>query len=120
MRSQMIFLLGNLALAFYNVGIIWAHEIDIFRTWKFLDPKTFRAVQTTHWRKLPYWVFAPVGLSLVGSIALIWYHPAGSPMGAIWGNLVCQLLSHALTAYFVGQMAGGAEHRSVGCAGTVS
>jgi hypothetical protein len=28
------FLLLNLALGFYNVGTIWAHEIDIFRSWK--------------------------------------------------------------------------------------
>jgi len=28
------FLLFNVALAFYNVGTIWAHEIDISRTWK--------------------------------------------------------------------------------------
>jgi hypothetical protein len=103
MHPQVIFLLANLALAFYNVGIIWAHEIDIFRTWKFLDLKTFRAVQTAHWRKLPYWVFAPVGLSLVGSIVLVWYHPAGSPPWAIWGNLVCQLLSHVLTATLWGR-----------------
>lgn len=94
---------GEFGTRFLQCRIIWAHEIDIFRTWKFLDPKTFRAVQTTHWRKLPYWVFAPVGLSLVGSIALIWYHPAGSPMWAIWGNLVCQLLSHVLTAILWGR-----------------
>jgi len=30
------FLLFNVALAFYNVGTIWAHEIDIFRTWKLI------------------------------------------------------------------------------------
>ena len=28
------FLVLNLALAFYNVGTIWAHEVDIFRSWK--------------------------------------------------------------------------------------
>ena len=103
MRSQLIFLVANLALAFYNVGIIWAHEVDIFRTWKLLDLKTFRTVQTTHWRKLPYWVFAPVGVSLAGSVALIWYHPTGSPSWAIWGNLVCQLLSHVLTGAMWGR-----------------
>ena len=69
------FLLINLALAFYNVGTIWAHEVDIFRTWKLLDPKTFAAVQGVHWKKLPYWVFIPVGLSLIGAVALFWYHP---------------------------------------------
>ena len=103
MHSRTVFLLANLAVAFYNVGTIWAHEIDIFRTWKLLDLDAFRRVQATHWRKLAYWVFAPVGLSLAGAIALIWYHPAGSPPWAIWGNLVCQLLSHVLTALMWGR-----------------
>lgn len=98
MHAPLVFLLANLALAFYNVGIIWAHEIDIFRSWRLLTPETFRAVQAAHWKKLPYWVFAPVVASLAGSVALIWYHPVGSPAWAIWGNLGCQLLSHLLTA----------------------
>ena len=75
-----VFLLLNLALAFYNVGTIWAHEIDIFRSWKLLDPRNFHAVQRVHWRKLPYWVVTPVSLSLLGSIVLVWYHPSNSPL----------------------------------------
>ena len=71
-NNRTIFLIANLALAFYNVGIIWAHEVDIFRSWKLLDARTFHAVHSAHWRKLPYWVFAPVGLSLGGPIALVW------------------------------------------------
>ncbi len=51
------------------------HEIDIFRIWKLLDQKTFHTVQGVHWKKLPYWVFIPVGLSFIGAIALFWYHP---------------------------------------------
>jgi hypothetical protein len=47
-----VFLLLNLAIAFNNAGAIWAQEIDIFRSWKLLDPKTFHAVQRVHWRKL--------------------------------------------------------------------
>jgi len=94
----MIFLLLNLALAFYNAGTIWAHEVDIFRSWKLVDARTFPAVQSAHWRKLPYWVFVPVGLSLAGSVALIWYHPEGSPAWCIWGNLSFLVLSDALTA----------------------
>ena len=93
-----IFLLLNVALASYDVGAIWAHEVDIFRSWKLLDPETFHRVQSLHWRKLPYWVFAPVALTLIGSITLIWYHPPGSPAWAIWGGLACQLAPHILTA----------------------
>lgn len=93
-----IFLLLNVALAFYDVGAIWAHEVDIFRSWKLLDPETFHRVQSLHWRKLPYWVFAPVALTLIGSITLIWYHPPGSPAWVIWGGLACKLGPHILTA----------------------
>ena len=65
------FLLLNLALAFYNVGTIWAHEVDIFRSWKLVDANSFARVQGAHWRKLPYWIFLPVGLAFGGAIALI-------------------------------------------------
>lgn len=91
------FLLLNLALASYNVGTIWAHEVDIFRSWKLLDTDTFRRVQSAHWSKLPYWVLAPAALALIGSIALAWRHPPRSPVAAVWGGLACQLASNALT-----------------------
>src|SRR5256885_4865101 len=93
-----IFLLLNLALAFYNVGTIWAHEIDIFRSWKFVNAESFRSIQRVHRRKLPYWIFAPVGFALLGGIVLIWYHPANSPLWAISGALICQILASGLTA----------------------
>jgi len=96
-------LLLNLVLAFYNVGTIWAHETDIFRTWKLIDPDDFPKVQTVHWKKLPYWIFTPVGLALCGGVALVWYHPDGSPMWAIWANLICQVLAIVLTAVLWGQ-----------------
>ena len=98
-----IYLLCNLALGFYNVGTIWAHEVDIFRTWKLIDAKDFPRVQNTHWRKLPYWVFAPVAVALLAAIVLIWFHPAGSPSWGIWGVPGCQVISLVLTAVFWGR-----------------
>jgi hypothetical protein len=71
--NPVTFLLLNLALAFYNVGTIWAHEVDIFRSWKLVDPDSFSLVQGAHWRKLPYWVFLPVGLALAGLIQVCRY-----------------------------------------------
>lgn len=100
--SANTFLLLNLALAFYGVGAIWAHEVDIFRSWKLLDPETFHRVQTVHWRKLPYWVLFPVALTFIGAVALIYYHPAGSPVAAIWGALGCVIASDLLTAFLWG------------------
>ena len=101
--TKEIFLLLNLVVAFYNIGTIWAHELDIFRTWRLLDSKTFHAVQGDHWRKLPYWVFTPVGISFVGSILLFWYHPDKIPSAEIWLAFIIQFLSHFLTAIFWGQ-----------------
>lgn len=98
-----LFLLLNLALAFYLVGAIWAHEIDIFRSWKLLDVKDFHAVQAAHWRKLRHWVLTPLGVAFAGSLGLIWYHPNISPGWAVWGNLAAQALSHALTAMYWGR-----------------
>ena len=101
MNGKLLLLL-NLALSFYLVGAIWAVEIDIFRSWKLIDPRDFRTVQSVHWRKLPYWVFAPLALALLGSISLVWSHPKMSPPWAVWGNLGAQVAAHLLTAFFWG------------------
>src|SRR5580692_6928045 len=106
MMSASVFLLLNLALAFYNVGTIWAHEIDIFRTWKLIGRAQFHQVQMSHFRKIPYWIFAPVGLALLGNVALLWYHPDNSPRWCVWAALALQLLSILLTAAFWGQWQG--------------
>jgi hypothetical protein len=97
------FLLLNLALAFYNVGTIWAHEVDIFRSWKLVPAEAFHRLQTVHWHKIPCWVLLPVALSFAGSVTLIWYRPANSPAWAPWTALGCQLASHILTAIFWGR-----------------
>jgi hypothetical protein len=96
------FLFLNLALAFYNVGTIWAHEVDIFRSWKLLNESSFRDVQSTHWRKLPYWIFAPVAIALICGVKLLSWHPAGAPRWSIVGALSSQALSLVLTAFLWG------------------
>lgn len=100
--TESSFLILNLALAFYLVGAIWAHEVDIFRNWRVLDPENFHRLQTVHWKKLPYWIFAPLALAFAGSLILVRYHPPGSPSWAVWGSLGAQLLAHILTAVFWG------------------
>lgn len=96
------FLLLNIALGFYNVGTIWAHEIDLFRTWKLIGREEFHAVQRTHFRKLPYWIFAPVFLAMVGGVTLLWYRPAGSPTWCAGTALGLQALSATLTVVMWG------------------
>jgi hypothetical protein len=114
MDPAKFFLLANMALSFYLVGTIWAVEVAIFRSWKLIDSKDFHTVQRVHWSKLPYWIFTPLGLALIGAIGLIWYHPAGSPGWAIFGNLGCQVLSLFLTAILLGPVARAAQPRQCG------
>ena len=45
----------------------------------------------------------PVGLGLVGSLLLIWYHPANSPPWGIIGSPGSQALSTVLTGIFWGK-----------------
>jgi len=65
--TPLTFLILNLGVGFYNVGTVWANEIDIFRSWKLLDQKDFERVRQAHWKKLPYWVLFPWGLAIAGS-----------------------------------------------------
>ncbi|KHL04299.1 hypothetical protein LK10_05985 [Sinomonas humi] len=78
------------------------HEVDIFRSWPLMGDR-FRRVQDAHWRKLPYWVFIPVGLGLGLAVVLVWFHPRDSPAWGVGGSLGCQVLSLALTAVFWGR-----------------
>jgi hypothetical protein len=96
------FLLLNVALAFYNVGTIWAHELDIFRSWQLIGPR-FHEVQSAHWKRLPYWVLVPVAAAFAGTLALLWYHPAASPRWAIAVAFGCQAASAILTGLFWGR-----------------
>jgi hypothetical protein len=98
-----------MALAFYNAGTIWAHELDIFPTWRLVGAN-FHEIQTAHWRRLPYWVFGPVIAAFGGSVALVWNHPPQSPVWAIAGTLGCQGASIVLTALFWGRWQGALSH----------
>jgi hypothetical protein len=104
--SPPVFLTLNLAVAFYNVGTIWANHLDIFPTWRLVGRKEFPRIHQAHWKKLPYWVLLPWGLEIAGATALIWYHPANSPVWAIYGGASCVWLSLILTILMWGPWQG--------------
>jgi hypothetical protein len=95
--NPLIFLTLNVAIAFYNVGMVLACHLDIYPTWGLIGLKEFPIVHQAHWKKLPYWVFLPWGLEIAGATALVWYHPATSPAWAIYGGAACVWLSLILT-----------------------
>ncbi|MDQ4214382.1 hypothetical protein [Microbacterium capsulatum] len=92
-----VLLLIDLLIGGYNFGTIWAHEADIFRTWRLVGAR-FSEVQSTHWRRLPYWVFSPVALGLILAAVLPWIAPASWPAWGVWGSFVLQVVSLVLTA----------------------
>jgi hypothetical protein len=95
----------------YLIGTIWAMEIDIFRSRKLVDPQEFHTVQSVHSQKLPYWIFAPLGIALVGSFALIWHHPRHiSRVGHLGKSGVSARVSSTYRN-LVGQMASKIEQR---------
>ena len=102
-----LFLLGNLVLASVIAGFVWAHQIEIFRAWRLLDKESFRAVHDAHWRTLPVWI-VPIVLSTAGSLALIFYHPTGSPVWAIGAGIACQALVQTGGGLYPGWSASGA------------
>ena len=103
MDNRLLLFILTLSISLYNVGTIWAMEVDIFRSWKLIEPGNFQEVQFRHWKKLPYWIFIPVGLALIGSLIMIWYHPDHSPGLAICISVGSQVLSLFLTAIFWGR-----------------
>jgi hypothetical protein len=109
--SPAALLLPNLALASYAVGAIWVHEVDICRSWTLVDSAAFGQLQLRYWQTLPSWVFLPVGLMFLGSISLLWYHPAASPRWGVWGAFRVSVRAPSADRRDVGTLAGETEYR---------
>lgn len=72
MNGPKAFLLVNVALSFYLVGAIWAIEVDIFRSWRLVDPKDCLTVQTVHWAYLAKILRTPgIRPALINAYALV-------------------------------------------------
>lgn len=90
-----------LLVAGYNFGTIWAHEVDIFRSWRLVG-EHLQKVQTVHWRKVPYWVLGPVVVGFILSVAMLWLHPSGSAAWA-WASFGIHAGSGGLTGAMWGR-----------------
>jgi hypothetical protein len=101
--SKELFLLLNTALAFYAVGLIWTQDVNVFRPWKLLNYDDFMKVRRAYWKTTPYLVFIPVGLSLIGAITLIWYHPEKVSTNLVYIAVSTHLLIDITTALSWGQ-----------------
>jgi hypothetical protein len=91
-------LLVAFALGAYGTGLIWAMELSVFRSWQLIgDPGSFDRVRAAHWRQVPYYVFAPIGVLFIATIALLVHHPPSVAATPLWTSFALQLASHVLT-----------------------
>ena len=60
-----------------------------------------------------------VNLFQIAVETLFFYHPAVSPVWAIWGNLICQVLSHLLTGAMWGRWQAALSTDPLGAQGPV-
>src|SRR6266545_3656257 len=93
-------LLATLALAWYNVGIIWLVQVS-YRLWAFVGRQEFAAYHAVFWSG---WlgvkpvVFPAAFLTTVASIALLWLHPSSAPRGALRAGVALQVAMWLLSA----------------------
>jgi hypothetical protein len=86
-------------LAIWNAGIIWFTQIAVYPLWPLVDAQHFDLYHVTWWHDM--WpAFAPVGLMLLGSFALLKMRPRGVPLWAVWAGIGLQLIVHSLTIGF--------------------
>lgn len=103
MEYRKIFLLLVLVTSFYNIGVIWLMEVEIFPSWKLMDFESYKIVRGAHWKNLPFAVFIPAAITLVGSIGLLKFHPYKTPSWTLWIGFAIQLLTYILTGFMWGR-----------------
>jgi hypothetical protein len=93
-----VLLLVVLVLSFYGAGLIWSVQLIVFRSWQLLgNADELHKVQADYWRKLPWFVFAPVGILFILTIVLLRQPPPFTPEALVWASFWLQLLSHSMT-----------------------
>ena len=96
----------NLAVAFYNVAVIWLMQLDIFPTWRFIPTSEFGRVQGQHFWRLFLVVFPKAGLAIVLAFLLYRLRPPGLPSQALKLGVVIQISLWLLTALLWGRWQG--------------
>ncbi|MEV7098099.1 hypothetical protein AB0M80_35190 [Amycolatopsis sp. NPDC051045] len=84
--------LGTLAVAMFNVGVIWLTQRVVYPVWTLVGEREWGAYHDAHKRRLPGTVFVPHGLGIVGSALMVGWPPDRIP---VW--LVCLALALPLT-----------------------
>jgi hypothetical protein len=63
--AREIVVLGTLAVAMFNVGVIWLTQRVVYPVWALVGEHEWRAYHEAHKRRLPGTAFVPHGLGIV-------------------------------------------------------
>lgn len=77
-------LLGTLAVAMFNVGVIWLTQRVVYPVWTLVGEKEWCTYHDAHKRRLPGTVFVPHGLGIAGSALLVAWPPDGVAVWMVW------------------------------------
>ena len=100
-RAQWI-LIAWFAASFYNVGTIWMTQFG-WRLWTYVAPSDFERYHLAWWAMIKPVIFPVAAIAFFGSIAMLWWRPAGVSAAALWVNFALQISTYATTAAFWGR-----------------
>lgn len=95
-------LIATFAASFYSVGTIWMTQFG-WRLWPYVAPDDFAAYHEAWWAMIKPVIFPVAAIAFLGSIALVWWRPAGVTAIPVWLNFSLQILTYSLTAAFWGR-----------------
>ena len=92
-------LMTTFAASFYGIGNIWMTQFG-WRLWPYVAPDDFGAYHSAWWAMIKPVVFPVAAISVLGSIALIWWRPEGVTAAPVWLNITLHVATYTLTAAF--------------------
>jgi hypothetical protein len=90
--------LANLAVSFYNVGLIWLTQVVCYPLWAYVGRDQFYAYHGAWWHGIWGVCFVPAGLAVLGAVAMLWVRPPEVPAWQAWVGVALQAATWILTA----------------------
>jgi hypothetical protein len=100
MDARDIVVLGALAVAMFNVGVIWLTQRVVYPVWTLVGEHEWRAFHEAHKRRLPGTVFVPHGLGIVASTLLVAWPPDRVAAWMVWLALALPITMATATAVY--------------------
>jgi hypothetical protein len=91
----------TLVAAWFGAGQVWMTQVS-WKLWSFVGSADFPAYHRAWWRGIQPVVFPVAGITLIGSIILLWARPAGVPAWMAWAGVVLQAALWLPTAIWWG------------------